>query len=130
MALDEESRKIIHERNFAFIATVNADGSPQVTPVWIDEEDGYLLVNTVVGRVKELNTRRDPRVSIAIADRRNFYRYLYIQGLVTERITGEKAEEHIDKLAVKYTGDKFKWRRPGDQRIILKIRPEKVRVYT
>ncbi|MCS7133584.1 MAG: PPOX class F420-dependent oxidoreductase [Candidatus Caldarchaeum sp.] len=128
MALDEEARKIIHERNFAFIATVNEDGSPQVTPVWVDEEDGYILVNTVVGRVKEINTRRDPRVSIAVADRRNFYRYLYVRGRVTERITGEKAEEHIDKLAVKYTGDKFKWRRPGDQRIILKIKPEQAKL--
>ncbi|MCS7118122.1 MAG: PPOX class F420-dependent oxidoreductase [Thaumarchaeota archaeon] len=128
MVINEEARKIIHGKNFAFIATVNADGSPQVTPVWIDEEDGYLLVNTVIGRVKEVNTRRDPRVSIAIADHRNFYRYLYVKGQVIERITGDRAEEHIDKLSIKYTGDKFRWRRPGDRRVVLKIKPVEMKL--
>ncbi|MEM0441100.1 MAG: PPOX class F420-dependent oxidoreductase [Candidatus Caldarchaeum sp.] len=128
MVLDEQALKLIQGRNFAFLGTVNADGSPQVTPVWIDEEDGYLLVNTVVGRVKERNTRRDPRVTIAIPDRMNLYRYLYVKGRVVDRITGQKAEDHIDKLAVKYTGDKFKWRRPGDTRVILKIQPEEAKM--
>ncbi|MEM0444336.1 MAG: PPOX class F420-dependent oxidoreductase [Candidatus Caldarchaeum sp.] len=128
MAFDEQALKIIHGRNFAFIATANPDGSPQVTPVWIDEEDGYLLVNTVVGRVKERNTKRDPRVALAIPDRLNFYRYLYIKGRVVDWITGDKAEEHIDKLAVKYTGEKFKWRKPGDRRVILKIQPLEVKL--
>lgn len=128
MAFDEQALKLIQARNFAFLGTVNPDGSPQVTPVWIDEQDGYLLVNTVVGRVKERNTRRDPRVTIAIPDRLNFYRYLYVKGRVVDRITGQQAEEHIDKLAVKYTGDKFKWRKPGDVRVILKIFPEEVKL--
>ncbi|MEM1943764.1 MAG: PPOX class F420-dependent oxidoreductase [Candidatus Caldarchaeum sp.] len=126
--MDQESKELIHKRNFGFLATVNADGSPQVTPVWVDEEDGYVLVNTVEGRVKDRNTRRDPRVAIAIPDRLNFYRYLYIKGRVVDWIGGEKAEEHIDKLAVKYTGEKFKWRRPGDRRVILKIQPLKVKL--
>ncbi|MEM2871002.1 MAG: PPOX class F420-dependent oxidoreductase [Candidatus Caldarchaeum sp.] len=126
--MDHEVKELIHGRNFGFLATVNADGSPQVTPVWVDEEDGYVLVNTVEGRVKDRNTRRDPRVAIAIPDRLNFYRYLYIKGRVVDWISGEKAEEHIDKLAVKYTGEKFKWRRPGDRRVILKIQPLEVKL--
>ncbi|MEM4383370.1 MAG: pyridoxamine 5'-phosphate oxidase family protein, partial [Candidatus Caldarchaeum sp.] len=60
MVLDENVKRIVHGRNFGFLATVNPDGSPQVSPVWVDEADGYLFVNTAVGRVKERNTRRDP----------------------------------------------------------------------
>ncbi|MCS7138190.1 MAG: PPOX class F420-dependent oxidoreductase [Candidatus Caldarchaeum sp.] len=128
MALDEQVRKIIQGRNFAFLATVGSDGSPQVTPVWVDEENGYILVNTAAGRVKERNTRRNPAVAVAVPEWSNPYRYAYVRGRVVEWITGPKADEHIDKLAVKYTGEKFKWRRPGDVRVILKIKPDQAKV--
>ncbi|MEM2236943.1 MAG: PPOX class F420-dependent oxidoreductase [Candidatus Caldarchaeum sp.] len=123
--MDPRVKELMHGKNFGFLATVNADGSPQVTPVWVDEEDGYILVNTVEGRVKDRNTRRDPRVSIAVPDWQNPYRYAYVTGRVVEWVVGEKAEEHIDKMAVKYTGEKFKWRNPGSRRVILKIKPAK-----
>ncbi len=129
MVLDENVKRIVHGRNFGFLATVNPDGSPQVSPVWVDEADGYLFVNTAVGRVKERNTRRDPRVALAVPDWQNPYEYAYITGRVVERITGPEAEEHIDKLAIKYTGEKFKWRTPGVKRVILKIKPEKAGIY-
>jgi len=128
MTLDKEVREILHGKNFGFLATVNDDGSPQVTPVWVDEEDGFILINTTIGRLKERNTRRDPRVALAVPDWEDPYRYALIRGRVVERITGEKAEEHIDKLAVKYTGEKFKWRTPGSRRVILKIKPEKASI--
>jgi len=124
--MQAEARRLIQGRNFGFLATVNPDGSPQVTPVWVDENDGYVLVNTAVGRLKERNTRRDPRVALAVPDWEDPYTYVEIKGRVVERITGPEAEEHIDKLAVKYTGEKFKWRQPGSRRIILKIKPEKI----
>ncbi len=129
MVLESGVKELIHGRNFGFLATVNSDGSPQVTPVWVDEENGYVLINTVAGRVKVLNTRRDPRVSLAVPDWQNPYRYAYVKGRVVEWIMGEKAEEHIDKLAVKYTGEKFMWRTPGRRRVILKIKPEKAFLY-
>ncbi|MEM0349364.1 MAG: PPOX class F420-dependent oxidoreductase [Candidatus Caldarchaeum sp.] len=129
MVLDENVKKLVHGRNFGFLATVNGDGSPQVSPVWVDEADGYVLVNTAVRRVKERNTRRDPRVALAVPDWQNPYEYAYITGRVVEWITGPEAEEHIDKLAIKYTGEKFKWRTPGTSRIILKIKPEKAGIY-
>jgi len=124
--MQEEARKLIHSRNFGFLATLNSDGSPQVTPVWVDEKDGHLLVNTAVGRRKERNTRKDPRVALAIPDWEDPYTYIEVRGRVVDWITGPEAEEHIDKLAIKYTGEKFKWRQPGSRRIILKIKPEKV----
>ncbi|BAJ50493.1 conserved hypothetical protein [Candidatus Caldarchaeum subterraneum] len=129
MVLDENVRRIVRGRNFGFLATVNGDGSPQVSPVWVDEADGYVLVNTAVGRVKERNTRRDPRVALAVPDWQNPYEYAYITGRVVEWVTGPEAEEHIDKLAIKYTGEKFKWRTPGVKRVILKIKPEKAGIY-
>jgi PPOX class probable F420-dependent enzyme len=77
--MQAEARKLIQGRNFGFLATVNPDGSPQVTPVWVDENDGYVLVNTAVGRLKERNTRRDPRVALAVPDWEDPYTYVEIK---------------------------------------------------
>jgi PPOX class probable F420-dependent enzyme len=103
------------------------DGSPQVTPMWVDIENGYILVNTAIGRLKQKNISRDPRIALAIADRNNPYNMVTIRGEVIEQITGVPAEEHIDKLAKKYIGkDKYPYRSPGEERIILKIKPERI----
>jgi PPOX class probable F420-dependent enzyme len=101
------------------------DGSPQTTPVWVDLVDGKVLVNTAVGRQKDKNVRRDPRVAVTLQDPQNPYRYLEIRGKVDE-ITTEGATQHIDKMAKKYIGqDKYPWARPGEQRVLIKITPEK-----
>ena len=103
------------------------DGSPQVTPMWVDIENDYILVNTAIGRLKQKNISRDPRVALAIAEQNNPYDMVTIRGEVIEQITGVSAEEHIDKLAKKYIGrDKFPNRSPGEERIILKIKPERI----
>jgi len=93
--LPEQARRLIEERNFAFVATIMPDGSPQVSPVWIDLEGDHILVNTARGRVKDRNTDRDPRVSIAIPDWQNPYVYVEIRGRVVEK-TRDGAVEHID----------------------------------
>src|SRR2546430_17578287 len=104
---------------FAQLATVNADGSPQVTPVWVDFDGTHLLVNTARGRVKHRNLERNPRVALSIADPENPYRYLGIQGSVTE-MTDAGADAHIDRMAKKYLNkDKYPFRRPGEARILL-----------
>jgi len=119
------AKELIDGRNIAFLATVMQDGSPQVTPVWIDREDDTILINTAEGRVKHRNILRDPRVAIAITDSRNPYRMVAIKGKVTE-VTTEGAEEHIDKLAKKYLNlEKYPWK-AGETRIIIKIKPEKI----
>jgi PPOX class probable F420-dependent enzyme len=111
---------------FASLATLNPDGSPQVTPVWTDFDGTNVLVNTARGRVKHRNLQREPRVALSIFDPENPYRYLGIQGRVTE-MTEAGAEAHIDKLAKKYLGkDTYPYRKPGEVRVLVKIKPEKV----
>lgn len=113
---------------FASLATLNADGSPQVTPVWCDFDGTHVIVNTARGRVKDRNLRREPRVALSLLDPQNPYRYLGIQGRVTE-MTEQGADAHIDKMAKKYLGkDKYPFRAPGEVRVIVKITPEKVHV--
>jgi PPOX class probable F420-dependent enzyme len=119
-----EARRLIEGKNFGFVATLMPDGSPQVSPVWVDIEGDYILVNTVKGRVKDRNTDRDPRVSIAIADSANPYKYCEIRGRVVEK-TSHGAVEHIDKLANKYLGVSS-FQGPRENRLIWRIKPEKV----
>ena len=125
--IDENSAKLIREKNFAFLATVDANGRPQVTPIWVDTDGDHVLLNTALGRVKQKNTNRDPRVAVAVLDMSNPYRYAAIRGRVVEQIPGQMAEDHIDKLAKKYLDkDKYPFRQAGEKRIILKILPEHV----
>ena len=115
--------KLIEGKNFGHLATIMPDGSPQVSPVWVDYNGGLVLVNTAEGRVKPRNVRRDKRVAISIADQNNPYSMASIRGKVVE-ITEKGADAHIDKLAKKYLGkDKYPWKKPGDKRVILKIEP-------
>jgi PPOX class probable F420-dependent enzyme len=111
---------------FAHVATLNPDGSPQVTPVWIDFDGTHVLFNTAKGRVKAKNLAREGRVALSIADPDNAYRYLGVQGHVVE-MTETGGDAHIDKMAKKYLGkDSYPFRTPGEVRIIVKIAPDKV----
>jgi len=124
---DGAIRKLFEGKNFVYLASIMKDGSPHVAPTWVDIDNGTLLVNTAVGRVKQKNISRDGRVALAIADHDNPYDMVTIRGKVIDQITGQEAEEHIDKLAKKYIGkDKYPGRAPGERRVILKIKPEKV----
>jgi PPOX class probable F420-dependent enzyme len=111
---------------FANLATLNPDGSPQVTPVWVDFDGSHVIVNTARGRVKAKNLAREPRVALSIADPANPYRYLGIQGRVVE-MTEKGGDAHIDKMAKKYLGkDSYPFRQPGEVRLVVKIAPDKV----
>ena len=111
---------------FAHLATLNPDGSPQVTPVWIDFDGTNVIVNTARGRVKTKNLAREPRVAVSIADPENPYRYLGIQGRVVE-MTENGGDAHIDKMAKKYLGkDSYPFRKPGEVRVVVKIATDKV----
>jgi PPOX class probable F420-dependent enzyme len=117
---------LLEGKNFAFVATLMKDGSPQITPTWIDIENNIILVNTAEGRVKHKNVSRDPRVAVSIVDEKNPYSMITIRGRVVEQTT-IGADEHIDKLAKKYLGvDKYPFRSPTEKRIILKIKPENI----
>lgn len=117
---------LLKKAAFANLATLNADGSPQVTPVWVDFDGKHVIVNTARGRVKANNLEREPRVALSILDPENPYRYVGIQGRVTE-MTEAGADAHIDKMAKKYLGkDSYPFRTPTEVRVIVKITPDKV----
>ena len=102
-AIPEKYRDLFQKRAFASLATLMPDGRPQVTPVWCDYDGEYVVFNSAKGRQKDKNVRRDPRVSLAVIDPENPYRYIEIRGTVVE-ITEDGADAHIDKLAKKYLG--------------------------
>jgi PPOX class probable F420-dependent enzyme len=124
-AIPEKYLDLLQQKKaFASLATVMADGSPQVTPVWFDYQDGRVRVNTAKGRVKARNMKTGAPVALAIVDPDNPYRYLQIRGRVG-RITEDGAVEHIDLLAKKYLGhDKYTLGQPGEVRVIYEIEPE------
>ena len=121
--LTEGAIKLIDGKNFAYLATLLPDGSPHVTPMWVDHEGDMVLMNTAIGRVKQRNITRDPRVSITIVDSNNPYDRTIIHGRVVNQIE-QGADAHIDKLAKKYTGaNKYQKTSPNEKRIIIKIEP-------
>ena len=121
----EKYLDLFEKKAFAHLATLMKDGSPQVSPVWVDYDGTHLLVNTARGRQKYLNIQRDPRVALSIQDPDEPFRKLLVRGRVVEQ-TEQGADEHIDQLARRYTGDVYKLRVPGMVRVILKIKPEHV----
>src|SRR5665213_2165289 len=129
MATIPESHKdILLGKNFAHIATLMPDGSPQVTPVWIDLDGEYVVFNTADGRQKARNLDRDGRVAISVHDQANPYRYLQIRGVVASKTT-EGADAHIDAMAKKYLGqEKYPLRTAAEQRVIYRVMPEHVQV--
>ena len=124
---DPRIREFFEGKNFAFLSSLMKDGSPHVTPTWVDIEDDNILINTALGRIKQTNISRDPRIALSIIDQDNQYEMVTVRGKVTEQITGDVAEKHIDKLARKYINqDKYPRRSKNEQRVILKIKPEKI----
>jgi PPOX class probable F420-dependent enzyme len=125
-SIPESHVSLLKKPVFAHFVTLMKDGSPQSTPVWVEYDGTHVLVNSAVGRIKDQNVRRDPRVALSLTDPENPYRYLEIRGRVVE-ITQKGADELIDKLAFKYLGkEKYPFRQPGEQRVTYKIAPEKV----
>ena len=121
----EKYRDLFQKKAFASFTTLMPDGSPQTTPVWVDYQNGEIWVNSAVGRQKDRNVRREPRVALAIIDPDNAYRYVEVRGRVRE-ITQDGADAHIDRMAQKYMGkDKYPFRQPGEQRVLYKIEIQK-----
>ena len=125
--IPEKYLDLFSKRAFGSLSTLMPDGTPQVTPVWVDYDGGYVLFNSARGRQKDRNLRRDPRLALAILDPDNPYRYIEVRGRVID-VTEQGADDHIDRLAKKYLGaDKYPLRRPGEVRLIYKVQVERVR---
>ena len=126
--LTDKQAQLLLDKNFGSLAILSSDGSPQVTPVWVDWDGEYVIVNTLRARAKARQIARDPRVEIAVFNLQNPYQHVRIKGRA--ELVDEGAEEHIDKLAKKYVdADSYPWRAPGDRRVLLRIKPEQVADY-
>jgi PPOX class probable F420-dependent enzyme len=125
-AIPDEAKHLFENKDFAHVATLNSDGSPQVSAVWIGLDGDLITFNTAEGRLKTKNLQRDPNVAISIAGQENPYENLIVQGKVVE-LTHDGADEDIDALAKRYMDvDSYPFRQEGEQRVIVKISPEKV----
>jgi PPOX class probable F420-dependent enzyme len=125
--IPEAAAHLFENKDFAHVSTLNKNGSPQVSAVWIALEDDLVVFNTTRGYLKARNMERDGRVSISIIGQENPYETLVIQGTVVE-MTADDADPHMDALTKRYMGiDEYPYRSPGEERLIVRIRPEKVR---
>ena len=121
--IPEQYLDLLKKKAVANLATLMPDGSPQVTPVWVDFDGVHIRINSARGRLKDKNMKRNPLVALALSDPENPFRYLEVRGRVVE-ITEEGASEHIDALAKKYLDvDEYPGREPGEVRVMYKIEP-------
>jgi PPOX class probable F420-dependent enzyme len=123
--LPDSVKSLIEGKVYANFATLMPDGSPHVVQTWVDHDGDTVLINTNEGSQKHRNAARDPRVAVDIVDPANAYHMAIIRGRVSE-ITRDGAEEHIDRMAKKYLGEDKYPRRPGLNRILIKIEAKRV----
>jgi PPOX class probable F420-dependent enzyme len=123
--LTDAIKQFLERPLLAHFVTLMKDGSPQITPVWVDHDGTHVLINTAQGRQKPRNLDRDRRVALSIATDVEPYEYLAVRGKVVD-ITTEGAWDHICKLSEKYTGNINYGGNPAETRIIIKVLPEKI----
>ena len=124
--MDSKVERLLNGKNLVYLATTMADGSPQVTPVWGNFADSYILINTAEGRIKHKNILRDPRVAISVVDVKNPLDMTSIRGEVVE-ILPDYEYKHADFLTKQYMGkEKYPFKQLDEKRITLKIEPKKI----
>lgn len=122
-SLTTNAKEVLREKHIAYLATVNRDGSPHVTPVWADTDGEAVIMNTSIGRIKERNLRRDQRVMIAIDDPANPSAPVLIKGRA--ELIEDGAKDALDRLTEKYIGvDEYPWLQPGERRVTIRVVPE------
>jgi PPOX class probable F420-dependent enzyme len=125
--LPDEVKALLDAPNFWHLATLNPDGSPHSTVMWMHRRDGRVMFNTAIGRVKQRNLAHDRRVSISLADPEHPYSNVSLQGHVVETVEGEGALRDIDALANKYMGvETYPFLQPGERRITYLVEPRTV----
>ena len=123
--LSERQARLFEQPWVGSVATIRRDGTPNLTPVWVDWDGEHILFNTAIGRAKEKHLRRDPRLAIEVVNPENAYEWVSVTGRA--ELVEEGADDHIDRLAKKYLGeDTYPWRRPDERRITVRVTPERV----
>lgn len=125
MSIDADLKALATGKNFAALSTLAADGQPRTHVMWIDADDEHVLFNTELHRAKFHDVERDGRVTVAVIDQSNPYRYVEARGRVVDTVTGDEARAHIDALSQKYTGQPYQGTIQS-ARVIVKIAPERV----
>ena len=124
--MDEKAKRLFEQKNLIFIATIMKDGSPHLTPVWANIEDGYIMANTAEGRVKHKNILRDPRVAVSVASSDDPLDMAAIRGTVVELIP-DYDYKHADRLTMQYMElEHYPYKQEHERRVILKIKPDHV----
>lgn len=122
----EASRSIFAKRVLAHVASLDPDGAPNVTPVWVELDGDDIVINTALGRAKARNLATDSRVAISLTDPDSPETVIAVRGTVVV-FTTDGADEVIDRLAKKYTGvEHFERSREGEIRVTVKIRPDRI----
>lgn len=119
-SLSAEVKQLIDRPNFAHLATLMPDGSPNATPVWIGREGDRVVICTSENSLKGKNTKRDPRVALSIVDFGNPYEEVQIRGRVVER-RPEPELKTLDSYAQRYTGKPFPFRNPGQIALVIEV---------
>jgi PPOX class probable F420-dependent enzyme len=123
--LEQQHVDLLRKPILAHVATVNEDGTPQSTPVWIDTDGEAVIFNTARGRRKTRNLERNPVVAVSLVNPENPYEMIEIRGRA--ELVDEGADEHIDAMARKYLNqNSYPFRQPGERRVIVRVIPEKV----
>jgi PPOX class probable F420-dependent enzyme len=123
---DPEIHKLLTDPHYAVVSTISKNGSIHSTVVWVNLEDGAVAVNNAKGRLWPTNLERNPNVTVLVEETGNPYHFVEIRGTTTG--TTEGADEHINALAKKYTGqDEYPYRQPGEQRVKFVIEPSHIR---
>ena len=110
----------------AQLATLRSDGTPHLTPIWIDLEGDRVLVNTRADRVKTIHMQQRPEVAVCIVDPADPYRYITVNGVV-DSVDEAGAMAHMDHLAARYLRvAKYPWAKPDERRLLFRVRPTRV----
>ncbi len=125
VSIPENVRDLFERPIVSVLATLMADGQPQLTPVWCDYDGKYVRINTARGRQKDRNMTKRARVTVLLMDPQNPYHWVEVRGHIVET-TEAGAREHIDQLARKYTGKNYVYQQPDQVRVLYRIEPDKV----
>jgi PPOX class probable F420-dependent enzyme len=127
VAIEDGVQALLQGKNFCHVGTLRTDGTPHVQPVWVDTDGEHVVLNSAEGRAWVRNLERDPRATCTVMNMENPYEYTEIRGRMVEKTT-DGADDHIDRLAMKYMGvDSYPFRSPTEQRVTIRIAPERVR---